>query len=90
MQPLRPPASADGAFVRVRTLGFAVEYAGIRVREGTTASETVNLVASKLRLDAAERRSRQLVAVYPVRRRPAPGRRRQRPRIRDTDILAIF
>ena len=71
MQPLRPPASADGAFVRVRTLGFAVEYAGIRVREGTTASETVNLVASKLRLDAAERRSRQLVAVYPVRRRPA-------------------
>ena len=35
MQPLRPPASADGAFVRVRTLGFAVEYAGIRVREGS-------------------------------------------------------
>lgn len=56
----------SGSFVRVRTLGFAVEYAGIRVRESTTAEETITLVASKLRLDGAERQRRKIVMVYPL------------------------
>lgn len=53
--------------MRVRTLGFAVEYAGIRVRETTTADETIALVSSKLRLDSNERARRKMVMVYPLR-----------------------
>ena len=58
--------SDGGSFVRIRTLNFAVEYAGIRVRETTTAEETITLVASKLRLDATERARRKIVMVYPL------------------------
>lgn len=60
-------AGGGGSFVRVRTLGFAVEYAGIRVRETTTAEETIALVSSKLRLDSSDRARRRIVMVYPLR-----------------------
>lgn len=71
----------SGSFVRVRTLGFAVEYAGIRVRESTTADETITLVASKLRLDGAERQRRKIVMVYPlVSERARRGRAKWRVR----------
>ena len=43
--------TVEGAFIRIRALGHAVAYAGVRVQEGTTAAETIELVATKL-LDA--------------------------------------
>mmetsp|Transcript_14119 Transcript_14119/g.18866 ORF Transcript_14119/g.18866 Transcript_14119/m.18866 type:complete len:274 (-) Transcript_14119:1166-1987(-) len=56
--------SEGGSFLRIRTLNFAVEYAGIRVRETTTAADTIALVSSKLRLDAKEQSRRKIVMVY--------------------------
>lgn len=64
---MRPDSAYDGAFIRVRTLGCAVEYAGIRVRDGTTAAEAVELVANRLRLDAGERAGRRLVCARAAR-----------------------
>ena len=37
--------TVEGAFIRIRALGHAVAYAGVRVQEGTTAAETIELVA---------------------------------------------
>ena len=42
--------TVEGAFIRIRALGHAVAYAGVRVQEGTTAAETIELVATKLRM----------------------------------------
>ena len=83
---------ADGSFVRIRTLNFAVEYAGIRVRETTTADETIALVASKLRLDAGEKARRKIVMVYPLatdRGRRGKARWRLRTLRGDESLLAL-
>mmetsp|Transcript_15214 Transcript_15214/g.49574 ORF Transcript_15214/g.49574 Transcript_15214/m.49574 type:complete len:497 (+) Transcript_15214:92-1582(+) len=73
------PPKQEGSFVRIRTLNFAVEYAGIRVRETTTAAETIRLVASKLRLD--EGSPRTIVMVSPLAtERARRGRARWRIR----------
>ena len=69
--------TVEGAFIRIRALGHAVAYAGVRVQEGTTAAETIELVATKLRMSEDERLSKRLVCAYPVERRSA---RQPRPR----------
>ena len=69
--------TVEGAFIRIRALGHAVAYAGVRVQEGTTAAETIELVAKKLRMSEDERLSKRLVCAYPVERRSA---RQPRPR----------
>ena len=63
--------TVEGAFIRIRALGHAVAYAGVRVQEGTTAAETIELVAKKLRMSEDERLSKRLVCAYPVERRSA-------------------
>ena len=63
--------TVEGAFIRIRALGHAVAYAGVRVQEGTTAAETIELVATKLRMSEDERLSKRLVCAYPVERRSA-------------------
>ena len=63
--------TVEGAFIRIRALGHAVAYAGVRVQEGTTAAETIDLVAKKLRMSEDERLSKRLVCAYPVERRSA-------------------
>ena len=65
--------TVEGAFIRIRALGHAVAYAGVRVQEGTTAAETIELVAKKLRMSEDERLSKRLVCAYPVERRSAPA-----------------
>ena len=69
--------TVEGAFIRTRALCHAVAYAGVRVQEGTTAAETIELVATKLRMSEDERLSKRLVCAYPVERRSA---RQPRPR----------
>ena len=63
--------TVEGAFIRIRALGHAVAYAGVRVQEGTTAAETIDLVATKLRMSEDERLSKRLVCAYPVEKRSA-------------------
>ena len=63
--------TVEGAFIRIRALGHAGAYAGVRVQEGTTAAETIELVATKLRMSEDERLSKRLVCAYPVERRSA-------------------
>ena len=63
--------TVEGAFIRIRALGHAVAYAGVRVQEGTTAAETIELVATKLRTSEDERLSKRLVCAYPVEKRSA-------------------
>ena len=76
--------TVEGAFIRIRALGHAVAYAGVRVQEGTTAAETIDLVAKKLRMSEDERLSKRLVCAYPVEApvgapaaRPAAARERR-------------
>ena len=71
------PTAVEGAFIRIRALGHAVAYAGVRVQEGTTAAETIELVATKLRMGEDEKFSKRLVCAYPVERRSA-----RQPRLR--------
>ncbi|KAJ1453886.1 hypothetical protein M885DRAFT_618581 [Pelagophyceae sp. CCMP2097] len=76
---MRRPGAAladdGGAFLRVRTPGFAVEYAGVKIGGATTAADAVSLVAEKLRLSEKHAAARRLVMVYAGdARRGAPWR----------------
>ena len=61
--------TVEGAFIRIRALGHAVAYAGVRVQEGTTAAETIELVATKLRMSEDEPLRQPLVLAHAQLRR---------------------